>query len=42
MDTEWLSFGGPLGDIEAEIDIIPLHNAGDEKKTPRMFYLSFL
>lgn len=32
MDTEWLSFGGPLGDIEAEIDIIPLHNAGDEER----------
>jgi ATP-dependent Lon protease len=32
MDTEWLSFGGLLGDIEAEIDIIPLHNAGDEER----------
>jgi ATP-dependent Lon protease len=32
MDTEWQSFGGPLGDIEAEIDIIPLHNAGDEER----------
>ncbi|MCX8080224.1 MAG: endopeptidase La [Bacteroidia bacterium] len=32
MERDWNVFGDPLGEIEAEIDIIPLHNAGDEER----------